>query len=120
MSAAGPARLVALRWRPFRLPLRHRFEAAHAAIEDRTGVLLELEAADGVTGIGEASPMPSLGDGTVADVLALLDERAAAIVRDPAVFADPVPTSARPSTGSGPSTRSGRPGGRASLQCALD
>ncbi|MGE0228079.1 MAG: mandelate racemase/muconate lactonizing enzyme family protein [Dehalococcoidia bacterium] len=84
MSDAGrPVRLVGLRWRPFRLPLRHRFEAAHGALADRAGVLIEVRAADGVAGIGEASPMPSLGDGAVADVLALLEDRAAAMMRSP-------------------------------------
>ncbi|MGE3960318.1 MAG: mandelate racemase/muconate lactonizing enzyme family protein [Dehalococcoidia bacterium] len=62
-----------LRWRPFRLPMRHRFEAAHGTLDDREGVLVQLIGADGVTGTGEASPMASLGHGTAADVIALLD-----------------------------------------------
>lgn len=81
--AAQPERVVSLRWRPFRLPLRHRFEAAHGALTDRRGVLLELHAADGAVGIGEASPYPSLGDGTVDDVLRLLEVHAAETVADP-------------------------------------
>ncbi len=94
MSAAGgpapalPAldtpRLAALRWRPFRLPLRRRFEAAHGPTVAREGVLVELVAADGASGVGEASPTPTLGDGTAADVLALLERHAAALLRDPA------------------------------------
>ena len=36
-------------------------------ISGRAGVLLELTDANGMTGIGEASPFPALGDGTVAD-----------------------------------------------------
>ncbi len=84
MSAGTrPARLVSLRWRPFRLPLRHRFEAAHGALADRAGVLLELRDSEGRVGLGEASPMPSLGDGTVEDVLGLLEAQGAAIVRGP-------------------------------------
>lgn len=67
---------VAVRWRPFRLPMRHRFEAAHGALEDRTGVLLELHDAAGALGLGEASPMPSLGGGSVEEVLALLRSHA--------------------------------------------
>ena len=97
-------RLVALRWRPFRLPLRHRFEAAHAIVEARLGVLIELRGADGTTGIGEASPMPSLGDGTVADVLRLLSEHASTILSAPE---DVLRTLAQ-----GP--------GAAALRCALD
>ncbi|MFN8638511.1 MAG: enolase C-terminal domain-like protein [Dehalococcoidia bacterium] len=74
-------RRTSIRWRPFRLPMRHRFEAAHGALADREGVLLELAAADGVTGMGEASPMASIGGGTMADVLALLEAHAAALLR---------------------------------------
>ncbi|MFN8585689.1 MAG: enolase C-terminal domain-like protein [Dehalococcoidia bacterium] len=83
MSAGRPARLLVVRWRPFRLPLQHRFEAAHGALADRLGVLIELHSSDGLIGIGEASPMPSLGDGTVEDVLAMLEAHAGAIVRTP-------------------------------------
>ena len=60
------------RWRAFRLPMRRRFEAAHGAMTERRGVILELTDDDGRRGFGEASPIPSLGNGTVEDVLALL------------------------------------------------
>ncbi|TAK75723.1 MAG: o-succinylbenzoate synthase [Dehalococcoidia bacterium] len=63
---------VTLRWRPFRLPLRARFEAAHGQTSFREGVLVELRDRSGQTGVGEASPYPGLGGGTVDDVLALL------------------------------------------------
>lgn len=72
--------LIRLRWRPFRLPMRHRFEAAHGALDDREGVLLQLVDAEGVTGTGEASPMPSLGHGTAADVVALLESHGDALL----------------------------------------
>lgn len=118
MTLEAPPRLVALRWRPFRLPLRHRFEAAHAAIQDRTGVLLEIVDADGVRGIGEASPLPSLGDGTVADVLALLEEHGPAIVRDAgARMTFSSPPSPSPVAGEGIADAVG---GEAALRCALD
>jgi o-succinylbenzoate synthase len=100
----SPARLGALRWRPFRLPLKHRFEAAHAAIADREGVVLELIAADGFRGIGEASPMPSLGDGSVTDVERLLSEHAGSLLDDP--------ERAVQDLGRGP--------GGAALRCAVD
>lgn len=74
-----------LRWRLFRLPMRHRFEAAHGALDDREGVIVQLVDADGVTGTGEASPMPSLGHGTVADVLALLEAHGAGILANEGV-----------------------------------
>jgi o-succinylbenzoate synthase len=98
-------RLAALRWRGFRLPLRHHFEAAHSVLADREGVLLELRDADGVIGIGEASPFPSLGDGTVADVLALLDAHADAI---------------RAGSQHALAALDARAGGVAALRCALD
>ena len=64
--------MASLRWRAFRLPMRHRFEAAHGAMADRRGVLIEVRDDDGRVGYGEASPIASLGYGTVEDVLALL------------------------------------------------
>lgn len=62
--------------------MRHRFEAAHGGLDDRTGVIVQLVAADGMTGTGEASPMPSLGQGTVDDVLALLAAHARELLHD--------------------------------------
>lgn len=72
--------ITRLRWRPFRLPMRHRFEAAHGALDDREGVLVQLVGGNGVTGTGEASPMPSLGHGSAADVVALLEAHAPALL----------------------------------------
>ena len=80
MSAADATTIAALRWRPLRLPLRQRFEAAHGALEDREGVLLEVRDAAGATGVGEGSPMPSLGGGDAADVLRLLDAHGAELI----------------------------------------
>jgi o-succinylbenzoate synthase len=99
----GPANLTAVRWRAFRLPMRHRFEAAHGALDDREGVLIELAGADGVTGIGEASPMASIGGGTVAHVLALLEVQGAALLSGD-------PLAALPREGAGV----------AALRCAID
>ncbi|MSQ29224.1 MAG: o-succinylbenzoate synthase [Dehalococcoidia bacterium] len=67
-----PSHPVALRWRPFRLPFHTRFEAAHGQTAFRDGVLIEVRDGYGHTGIGEASPYPSLGGGTVDDVLVLV------------------------------------------------
>lgn len=96
---------TSLCWRPFRLPLRHRFEAAHGALADREGVVLVLEDADGRRGLGEASPLPTFGGGTVADVLALLEVHGAAL----AGGADPAALEVTPS-----------PGGATALRCAID
>ncbi len=71
--------IAAVRWRPFRLPMTHRFEAASGTLDDREGVLLELHDADGTTGIGEASPMASLGGGSCEDVLRLLEAHGGAL-----------------------------------------
>ncbi|MPY96268.1 MAG: hypothetical protein GEV08_25370 [Acidimicrobiia bacterium] len=95
-------RITTVRWRPFRLPMRHRFEAASGMLEDRAGVLVQFVDSEGRTATGEASPMPSLGAGTVADVLALLEQHGAAL-------ADPASAEA---LGDGP--------GAMALRCALD
>ncbi len=79
------SRPVTLRWRRFSLPMRHRFEAAHGALEDNPGVLVELLDAEGRCGVGEASPIPSLGQGTVDDVAHLLEQHGAALLRGEAV-----------------------------------
>lgn len=92
---------VSMRWRPFRLPLRSRFEAAHGALADRLGVLVALRDADGNVGVGEASPLPSFGGGTVEDVLALLHAGGAALL-DERAWPD------------------GHAPGGAALRCALD
>ena len=64
MTAEASRRIAAVRWRPFRLPMRHRFEASHSTLSTREGLILELLGDDGDSGIGEASPFPALGDGT--------------------------------------------------------
>lgn len=89
-----------LRWRPFRLPMRHRFEAAHGVQDAREGVLVQLVTAHGVTGTGEASPMPSLGHGTIEDVGRLIGDAGASLLDASAVIPD------------GP--------GALALRCALD
>lgn len=80
---------VALRWRPFRLPLLARFEAAHGQTSFREGVLIELRDRSGQTGLGEASPYPSLGGGTVTDVLGLLSRYGLAVCEAGALTSGP-------------------------------
>ncbi|MEX2445793.1 MAG: enolase C-terminal domain-like protein [Dehalococcoidia bacterium] len=60
--------------------MRHRFEAAHGALDGREGVLVQLVDESGLVGTGEASPMPSLGQGHSLDVLTLLDAHATALL----------------------------------------
>jgi o-succinylbenzoate synthase len=105
MTGLRARRVGALRWRPFVLPMRHRFEAAHSALSQRAGLILELLGDRGESGIGEASPFPALGDGTLADTLALLERHAEAILDDPEAALASLPAS-------GP--------GVMALRCALD
>jgi len=89
----------ALRWRPFTLPLRQPFAAAHGTLADRQGVLVELTDEGGVIGVGEATPIPSFGGGTQADVVALIERHGVALL-DPATRVEGA--------------------GSAALRCALD
>jgi o-succinylbenzoate synthase len=59
-------------WRGFRVPFRAAFRAAHGSMTAREGFVVEVEAASGVRGIGEASPLPSFTGGS-------LDETAVAL-----------------------------------------
>ena len=70
----GPAPLVGVRWRPFRLPLRAPVATAAGTIEERHGVIVELRDAEDRRGFGEASPLLANGPGAAAEVLRLLDE----------------------------------------------
>lgn len=98
MTAIEPR---SLRWRPFRLPMSVRFQAASGDLDVREGVLVQLKDDNGRRGIGEASPMPEIDGGTVADVTALLERHGAALLNDSVL-----------DLGDGPGT--------AALRCALD
>lgn len=65
-----------VRWRPFRLPLRRSFDTADGQLDVHQGVLLEFADASGASGIGEATCEPSIGTGSLEDVLNLLKQRA--------------------------------------------
>jgi o-succinylbenzoate synthase len=90
-----------LRWRPFELPMNALFEAASGVLGQREGVLVQIENGNGRHGTGEASPMPGMDGGSVADVLTLLEQHGASLLGD------------------GPSVVADQPGG-AALSCALD
>ena len=90
-----------LRWRPFRLPMSVRFQAASGALDVREGVLVQVEDDIGRRGTGEASPMPAMDGGTIADVSSLLERHGAALLGD-----------AIAEIGAGPGT--------AALRCAID
>ena len=79
MSGAAPP-LAAVRWRPFRLPLREPIATARGAIAERAGVILELRDGEGRRGYGEASPLPADGGGGADGVLRLLGAHARALL----------------------------------------
>jgi o-succinylbenzoate synthase len=89
-----------LRWRPFRLSMSGRFEAASGSLDHRHGVLVELIDEGGRRGVGEASPMAQIDGGNAAHVLALLEQHGAALLEDGGASAE------------GP--------GAVALRCALD
>jgi L-Ala-D/L-Glu epimerase len=72
----------ALRWRPFRLTMHGRFEAASGAIDHRHGVLIELVDEDGRQGFGEAAPMAHIDGGNAQHVLDLLQQHGASLLAD--------------------------------------
>jgi L-alanine-DL-glutamate epimerase-like enolase superfamily enzyme len=59
---------------PMTVPLRVPFAAAHGTVTDRELLLVSLQAADGLTGYGEAAPLESYDGVSVADVLVALEE----------------------------------------------
>ncbi|HEU4793733.1 MAG TPA: mandelate racemase/muconate lactonizing enzyme family protein [Nitrolancea sp.] len=70
----------AIRWTPFRVPFAAGFTTAAGEMTVREGVLLQLMTSDGITGLGEGSPLAAFGGGTVADVLAVLQDRSPALI----------------------------------------
>src|SRR6185295_8107638 len=59
-------------WQPFRLHYTSIFTTAHGVETARAGILLRLAAADGLVGLGEASPVTAFGGGTAGDALAAI------------------------------------------------
>lgn len=72
-------RIHRISWIPFRLPFAATFATARGPAAVREGLLLRLESAEGLEGLGEASPLPAFGGGTVQDALALVRELAPAL-----------------------------------------
>jgi o-succinylbenzoate synthase len=58
---------------PITVPLRAPFAAGHGTVTDRELLLVALEAADGLTGYGEAAPLESYDGVSVADARAALE-----------------------------------------------
>jgi o-succinylbenzoate synthase len=85
-----------VRLQRFRLPLRRPLATARGAIAARTGVLIALEAASGLCGFGEASPLAGWpGEALDEAEAALAALGRAALGREPeALLAAPVPAAA--------------------------
>lgn len=87
------AKVRRVAWRPFRIPFRHEFRAAHGLVPAREGFVVMVEDTVGRRGLGEASPLPSFGGGSLAATEQALERVARASLRwqmdDLATGADP-------------------------------
>jgi o-succinylbenzoate synthase len=71
-------------WTTFRIPFRRPFAAAGGTLSLREGLLLRLTTSEGLSGLGEASPLTTLHGGTLADTVALIEHLAPRLIgRDP-------------------------------------
>lgn len=102
-------RVRSLTWRPFRIPFRTGFSTARGALSHREGWLVRLEAGDGITGLGEASPLAAHGLPPGRPVPDLLSEARAALAGAPL---DTVAAYVEGITAPG--------AGEAAVRCALD
>lgn len=75
-------------WLPFSLPYAATFATAHGSARAREGVLLRLTTTEGLIGLGEASPVPGFGGGTLADIIDVIAGFAARLVGSNLMAAD--------------------------------
>ncbi|MEO7908202.1 MAG: enolase C-terminal domain-like protein [Roseiflexaceae bacterium] len=73
-------RIVRIAWLPFRVPYVVPFSTAHGSEQERCGVIVRVTVDGSRVGLGEASPLPAFGGGTLDDTLARIAEVAAQIV----------------------------------------
>lgn len=59
-------------WIPFHLPLREPLHTARGTVYHRDGLVVGIAADNGIVGLGEASPHPSLGEAAVREATATL------------------------------------------------
>ena len=59
MTPAAP--IASVRWRPWRIPLREPLATGAGALTKREGLILRIETADGLAGLGENAPLPGEG-----------------------------------------------------------
>lgn len=72
--------VVHVDWLPFHIPYVAAFTTAHGSDLVRAGAVVRLTLADGRVGLGEASPLPAFGGGTLDDTLAVLAQFAPLLV----------------------------------------
>jgi L-Ala-D/L-Glu epimerase len=65
-------KIVDIRWNTYRLPFLNSFTTAHGVMTARTGIIVQITAERGISGIGEIAPLPASGGGSLADACALL------------------------------------------------
>lgn len=67
-------RIKTISYKPFELRFAGAFGTGRASLSQREGCIIRLESDTGITGLGEASPLPEFGGGTRDDVIRLLEE----------------------------------------------
>jgi o-succinylbenzoate synthase len=73
-------RVFRVAWLPFRIPYVVPFTTAHGSEQARSGAIIRITADDGRVGLGEASPLPAFGGGTLDDTLAQAGPLAAGMI----------------------------------------
>jgi o-succinylbenzoate synthase len=73
-------RIVQVAWLSFRIPYAETFTTAHGSPSARLGAIIRVTADDGRVGLGEASPVPAFGGGTLDDTLKHIAELAPRLV----------------------------------------
>src|ERR1017187_9209610 len=72
-------KIVDVRWYNYRIPFRNSFTTAHGVITAREGIVVEITAESGISGIGEIAPLPAFGGESLADSRSLLPKLAASL-----------------------------------------
>jgi L-Ala-D/L-Glu epimerase len=70
-------KIVEIQWNAYRLPFLNSFTTAHGVMTVRAGIIVQITAERGISGIGEIAPLPASGGGSLADAYALLPALAA-------------------------------------------
>jgi L-alanine-DL-glutamate epimerase-like enolase superfamily enzyme len=68
----GSMKIVDIQWRNYRLPFVNSFSTAHDVMTAREGIIVEVTAEQGISGVGEIAPLPAFGGANVADARTFL------------------------------------------------